>query len=94
MDELAFKAKVWSIFSKLDLKSGFWQIPVAKESERFLAFSMPVGRFCYCKLPMGLSASPEFFLKVLHRVLEGLEEVSIYVDDIVICTKLVDTHHC
>ena len=92
MDELAFKAKGSSVFSKLDLKSAFWQIPVAKESERFLAFSTPVGRFCYRKLPMGLSASPEFFSKVLHRVLEGLEGVLIYVDDIVICTKLVDAH--
>ena len=63
LDELAFKAKGSTIFSKLDLKSGFWQIPIDESSEKFLAFSTPVGRFCYRKLPMGLSASPEFFAR-------------------------------
>ena len=64
-----------------------------KDSEQYLAFSMPVGCYCYRKLPMGLSASPEFFSKVLNRVLEGLNSVLVYVDDIVICSRTVEEHY-
>ena len=93
LDELAFKVKGAKYFSKCDLRPGFWQIPVDKDSEQYLAFSTPVGRYCYRKLPMGLSASPEFFSKVLNRVLEGLNSVLVYVDDIVICSRTVEEHY-
>ncbi len=92
IDELAFKARGAKVFSQCDLKSGFWQIPVAKQSQKFLAFSTPFSRFCYQKLPMGLSASPEVFSRILHKVLEGLDKVLIYVDDIVIATETIEEH--
>ena len=93
IDELAYRARNATVFSKCDLRSGFWQVPIDRKSEKFLAFSTPLGRYTYCKLPMGLSASPEFFSKVLNKVLEGLDSVLIYVDDIVICTASVEEHN-
>ena len=39
---------------------------------------------------MGLSASPEVFSRVLHKVLEGLDKVLIYVDNIVIATEAIE----
>lgn len=92
IEELAIKATGSKVFSKCDLKSGFWQVPIAKDSEKYLAFSTPVGRFCYQKLPMGLTSAPEFFSRVLNKVLEGIESVLIYVDDIVVCTDTVEKH--
>ena len=92
IDELAYRAKNATVFSKCDLKSGFWQVPIDEESEKFLTFSTPQGRYAYRKLPMGLSASPEYFSKVLNRLLEGMEAVLIYLDDIVICTRNIREH--
>ena len=45
-------------FSKLDENSGFWQVPIAKESRHLTTFIIPIGRCCFHKLPFGISSAP------------------------------------
>ena len=49
------------VFSKLDTNSGFWQIPLAKSSRELTMFFTPFGRYCFNKLPFGISCAPEHF---------------------------------
>ena len=48
-----------TVFSKLDANSGLWQIPLSKESQHLTTFITPFGRYCFCKLPFGISSAPE-----------------------------------
>ena len=64
-----------TVFSKLDANSGFWQIPLAKESKLLTTFITPYGRFCFNKLPFGISSAPEIFQRHMNNVLSGLPGV-------------------
>ena len=71
-----------TIFSKLDANSGFWQIPLSKES-RPLTIS-PFGCFCFNKLPFGISSAPKLFQKRMGKILNGLEGVVCQMDDVLV----------
>ncbi|KAL7880825.1 hypothetical protein SRHO_G00030790 [Serrasalmus rhombeus] len=72
------------VFSKLDANSGFWQIPLSKESSLLTTFITPFGRYCYNRLCFGISSAPEHFQKRMTQLLEGLEGVLCQMDDVLI----------
>ena len=56
-------------FSKLDANSGFWQVGLSPESAKLTTFITPFGRFCFNRLPFGISSAPEHFQKWMNQVL-------------------------
>ncbi|XP_065195252.1 uncharacterized protein LOC135826576 [Sycon ciliatum] len=61
-----------TVFTKLDANSGFWQIPLDSPSQLLTTFITPAGRFCYTKLPFGISSAPEIFQQRMSKILAGL----------------------
>jgi len=61
VDETLAQLTGATVMSKLDANSGFWQIPLAKESRELTTFIMPFGRYCFNKLPFGISSAPEHY---------------------------------
>ena len=72
------------VFTKLDANSGFWQIPLDEESKLLTTFITPFGRFCFNRLPFGISSAPEIFQRTMSDILEGLDGVICRMDDILI----------
>uniref|UniRef100_A0A3Q1EK56 Gypsy retrotransposon integrase-like protein 1 n=1 Tax=Acanthochromis polyacanthus TaxID=80966 RepID=A0A3Q1EK56_9TELE len=70
-------------FSKMDASNGFWQLRLDEESTRLCTFNTPYGRYSYQRLPFGISSAPEIFHRAMEQVIEGLEGVRVYVDDLV-----------
>ena len=75
------------VFSKLDANSGFWQIPLAEKSRLLTTFITPYGRFCFNKLPFGISSAPEIFQRRMNEGLSGLPGVLCHVDDVLVFGK-------
>ena len=48
---------------------------------------MPWGKYEYLKLPVGLCNSPDIFQEKMNELMEGLEFVRAYLDDLLIVTK-------
>jgi hypothetical protein len=79
-----------SIFTTLDLTSGFWQMKLDPESQPLTAFTIPNrGQFHWITSPMGLLGCPASFQRLMEQVLRGLNHILIYIDDVLIHT---DTH--
>jgi hypothetical protein len=79
-----------SIFTTLDLTSGFWQMKLDPESQPLTAFTIPNrGQFHWITSPMGLLGCPASFQRLMEQVLRGLRHILIYIDEVLIHT---DTH--
>ena len=70
--------------SKIDLASGFWQVPLSEESRPYTAFSTRQGLYHFRVLPFGLTNAPGCFSRLMRIVLKDLPDVSCYLDDILI----------
>ena len=83
-----------NIFSTLDLRSGYWQIPVAPKDRLKTAFTCHLGLFEFNRLPFGLTNAPAQFQRVMNFVLADLIGVSVlvYIDDIVVYSRDPNDH--
>ena len=78
------------LFSTLDLKSGYWQVPIKEEHKSKTAFWTSSGQLYECnRLPFGLCNAPATFRRLMDNVLSGLSwEVCLYyLDDIIFFSK-------
>ena len=82
--ELTHKFANAKVFSKLDAKSGYWSIKHDPESQKLTTFQTPLGRYCFQRLPFGLSVSQDLFQLEMDRILENSPNVCNIADDIVI----------
>ena len=94
VDDNLAKLQGSQIYTKLDANSGFWQIPLDKDSRLFTTFITPTGRFCFNRLPFGISSAPEIFQRMMSNVLHGLEGEGVicHMDDILVHGQNVEQH--
>lgn len=84
VEELAPKLSKARIFTVVDAKDGFNQIVLDNDSSLLTTFWTPFGRFRWLRLPFGLNSAPEEFSRILQDCLEGLSNVEVIADDILI----------
>jgi hypothetical protein len=92
MDDLAAGLSGCKIFSKLDLKQGYHQIPMRAEDIKKTAIITPFGLFEYTRMPFGLRNSGQSFQRMMDRVVAGLEGVFCYLDDILVASSDPESH--
>ena len=83
-----------TIFSTLDLKAGYWQLPMEEESIAKTAFRCHMGHYEFLRMPFGFTNAPSVFQRTMDKVLASLigKCVMVYIDDIVIYSENMDDH--
>ncbi len=79
------------VFSILDAKCGFWQIPLDEESSKLTTFMTPFGRYKFLRMPYGISTGSEVFQRCMEQLFSG-QPCEIIVDDILIWGSSVEEH--
>ena len=79
-------------FTKLDTNSGFWQVPLSKDSRLLTTFITPYGRFCFNKLPFEITSALENFQRRMNDLLHDLPGMVCHVDDILVSGKDKEEH--
>lgn len=81
-------------FSSLDLRSGYWQVPMDPADRPKTAFVTPDGLYEFNVMPFGLCNAPATFERMMDNLLRGLKWKTClcYLDDVVVFSPDFPTH--
>lgn len=95
IEDIMVKAVNCEWFSKLDINSAFWSVPIRRQDREKTAFVTQSGHYQWVCLPFGLKISPAIFQRILMNIIRrnDLTQFCInYIDDILIFSKTFEEH--
>ena len=78
-------------FTKLDFRSGYYQIPMRKSDRDKTAFQFDNQQYQFKRMPFGLSTAMQTFMRLISQVLQ-FDFVRVYVDDVTIFSSSLEEH--
>ncbi len=81
-------------FSVLDLRSGYYQIPMSEADQEKTAFICPVGFYQFQRMPQGICGAPSTFQRVMEKTVGDMNllEVLVYLDDLIVFGRTLEEH--
>jgi hypothetical protein len=94
IEDLFDQMKGASMFSKIDLRSGYHQLKIQKSDIPKTAFRTRYGLYEYTVMSFGLTNDPAYFMYLMNKVfVEYLDKfVGVFIDDILIFSKTKEEH--
>lgn len=84
IDEMKVKLHGAKFFTKLDLSNAYYHLELCKESRDLTTFLTESGMYRFTRLMFGVNCAPEIFQREMCRLLEGIDNIIVYIDDVLI----------
>lgn len=84
IEDVATRLHGAKVFTKLDVRNGFWHVVLVDESSFLTTFNTPFGRYRWLRMPFGIRSAPEVFQRKMHELIEGIPNVEVVADDFVV----------
>ena len=82
-----------SVFSKIDLRKGYWQVPVHKDDIAKTAVITQFGLYEFLRMPFGLRNAGSSFQRMMDQVISGLPFAYCYLDDLRVASRSAEEHN-
>ena len=83
IDEILLES-TGKIYSKIDLKNGYYLFDIAEEHRHLTAFYGGTDKYEFLRMPFGLCNASWTFTEAMKTVLDGVPNIHVYLDDILI----------
>ena len=90
MRDISQKLHGSKIFTKIDLKKAYWNIPLENKHKSTLV--TPFGAYFFNRLPFGIASAPASYQKAMDTIFHGIPDLFIYMDDLLIFSKSQSEH--
>ena len=94
IDELFDQLQGARYFSKIDLRSGYHQVPIREQDVPKTAFRTCSGHYEFLVMPFGLTNAPTLFMTLMYTMLHPYLEnfVVVFLGNILVCNKSRKEH--
>ena len=92
VDDLIDSVGQAKFVTKIDLLKGYYQVGLTERAKLISAFITPFGLFQYEVMPFGLTNAPSTFQRLVNFIIQDLEGVYCYLDDIIVTGQSWEEH--
>ena len=94
IEDLFHQLKGTNVFSKIDLRLGYYQLRVKEVDVPKIAFKIRYGHYEFLVMPFGLTNAPSAFMDLMNRVFHPYLDqfVVVFIDDILVYSKDAQEH--
>ena len=88
-NELLSRVAGGNVFSALDLRQAYAQLPLSKASQKYCVIASHRELYAFQRLPFGVASAPAIWQKTMNEILQGIPCVVCFYDDVLVSGTVI-----